>query len=222
MRMSWRKVISWSLLALGAGGTLYHVWLAAISTGESEWLWRSLHTLPLALMPAVPLYYCYRAEPLAGTGRWQIGLADLLVVVLSTGLLMAGMHELADACYDECLPPRFVFPFLWGALLLTGLFVATRRGFHGLARWFYAAGIFGCVYGALALGAIAVQLPYLIATGGGDEVRIFFVKLLWQGPGLNERGFPENPWIYVPLHLGLIALPAGVLLCWEGKRVARR
>ncbi|HYG74285.1 MAG TPA: hypothetical protein VEK08_04695 [Planctomycetota bacterium] len=215
MNVAQRKLLNWTLFAIGGGGLVTFVVLC-LSFGPPPtaiWLLWPLISLGICTLCGSQLLRDYRHDPVPGRGPAQLSLTDLLATAFLIGVLLAfgqkikAGERLADALV--CL--------LIGVIFLSGLLLASRRGIDQWRRFVFAAGYGLRLFGALGCGAlVSTIIAMLIAD-------VPLTRVLRDILFTDERS--SRALFY--MRYALVALPAGMIACYvadvsqEGSDLAR-
>ena len=212
MTPSARKTLWWYTLAASIGGAAFFFYVCAIegwppSSIQGVYLW-PLASILSAFGSLVMLRRCYRDEPDAFSGFWQLSIVDLYSVIFFTALWMAVWRSVSPG---DFVPHGIAISLLMGLAFTFCLLLSARRGFReSRAKIPFAAGLLLKSLGWLAVGALILLSSFWILyhrdlrrLGGILAYCTFLYSEGRQGlRGLN------------PVRIGLFFLPVGMALTW--------
>ena len=218
LTLSRRKTILWHVLAGCMGANAFMVY-DCINDGylpvrRSEYLF-PIFILALTAFSIRALRRCYRDEPEAFRGFWQLSMLDLYAVIVFSALWMAAWCALSRSTF---VPAGMIVSPLMGLGYALCLLISTRLGFtQSASRIPFAAGLLFKTLGWLALGALALICFYWLFYRREPTIAraILEYALLW-------RTFVQDTYAVVhPVRVALPFLPAGTLLCWSVEKRRR-
>lgn len=212
MTPSARKTFWWYALAASMGGTAFFVFICIIETpppaamlGVYVWPLSCIATTVAAIWR---LRRCYRDEPDAFRGFFQLSIIDLYAVVLFAALWMGGWRTLS---MPNFVPTGVVISLLMTMSYALCLLVAARYGFtSSTSKIPYALGLQFKTVGWLSLGAMMVTILFLILYRG--DFQQAWEVLRYCIVGTMGRYMTDS--LLLPLRVGLPFLPVGTLICW--------
>jgi hypothetical protein len=232
MKLATLRILVWSGLALGLGGTLFFLTLfvalvfneplgisqmtriggppgASLMFGKADALpWAAVFCV-VSLASWWMVRSSHGKEPIKDEDALHLSLSDLVVATFACGSFMGvgvaawGTHRLAGCA---------LLSIGYGVFLIAGFMFAERHRIPSGWRYLFSFSVPIAVHGALAIGALSAGLIWILLLRKSTSLFLdLFLKFL---PETNDTRFLTMGFFCSFLRVGLCIAPFGVFLCW--------
>lgn len=212
MTPSARKTFWWYALAASMGGTSFFFYICLLESFPPKemlgvYLW-PLTSILIMIASILALRRCYRDEPGAFSGFWQLSIVDLYAVIFFAALWMAIWRSVSP---NDFVSHGIAVSLFMGFALTFCLLLSARKGYpESREKIPFAIGLLLKTLGWLALGAIILLCSYWILYRY-DLHRL--AEILGYCMFVHSDGW-HSLRVLNPVRIGLLFLPVGMALCW--------